>query len=39
LAGIPGEYHLRALADTGEDCFQRGWFEVLGFVNDNDLSM
>ena len=37
LAGVTGEYDLGALADAGEDGLQRGWLQVLSFVNHNKL--
>jgi hypothetical protein len=37
LTGVASEYHFGALADAGEDRFERRRFEVLCFVNHYEL--
>ena len=37
LAGVASEYHFGALADTGENRFERRRLEVLRFVNYYEL--
>ena len=39
LARIAGEHHLGALADSREDCLQRGGLEVLRLVDDHHLTV
>ena len=39
LAGVAGEDHLGAFADTGQHRLQRGRLEVLRLVDDDDLAM
>ena len=39
LAGITREDHLGALADAGEDRLERRRLKVLGFIDDDELTL
>lgn len=39
LTRVASENDLGAVADAGQDCLERRWFEVLGLVDHDDLGL